>query len=127
MEELQKCELKNIDEYKSNQKNNNKKRRRCKHRKDKSKVVRWVARIAGVTLVLGAIMLNLSGYATISRMKYDIYSLKNDLRKKEITLDGLRAESIKDGTITEVENRARLELHMDYPKESQIKYIDLGR
>ncbi len=38
------------------------------------------------------IILNLCGYSKISEMKYDIYYLQKDLRKKEIVLEELKAK-----------------------------------
>nr|WP_312212741.1 hypothetical protein [Clostridioides sp.] len=111
--------VRDIDEYKSKNKNNYKKRKGNKPRRKLPKFLIFVASFV-------IIILNLCGYAKISEMKYDIHYLEQDLRKKEITLDELETEHKKDKSITEVENNAKETLNMDYPKKEQIEYINLS-
>ncbi|WP_236887604.1 hypothetical protein [Metaclostridioides mangenotii] len=111
--------VRDIDEYKSKNKNNYKNRKGNKPRRKLPKFLIFVASFV-------IIILNLCGYAKISEMKYDIHYLEQDLRKKEITLDELETEHKKDKSITEVENNAKETLNMDYPKKEQIEYINLS-
>lgn len=71
------------------------------------------------------IIINLCGNAIVSNYKYEINALKKQLRKEEIALDGLKMEQIKSSSITNIEENAKEKLNMDYPNESQMRYIDL--
>lgn len=64
-------------------------------------------------------------FKKISEMKYDIYYLQKDLRKKEIVLEELKAKETEKTSIKEIELKAKELLNMDYPKDGQIKYIDV--
>lgn len=50
---------------------------------------------------------------------------KKDLRKKEIVLEELKAKETEKTSIKEIELKAKELLNMDYPKDGQIKYIDV--
>ena len=95
----------NLNEYKNKKKNNYKKRNKI--------------------ATFSVIILNLCGYSKISEMKYDIYYLQKDLRKKEIVLEELKAKETEKTSIKEIELKAKELLNMDYPKDGQIKYIDV--
>lgn len=75
--------------------------------------------------VILIIIINLCGNAIVSNYKYEINALKKQLRKEEIALDGLKMEQIKSSSITNIEENAKEKLNMDYPNESQMRYIDL--
>ena len=51
--------------------------------------------------------------------------MKKDLREEEIRLEEIRAKVDTTTSIREIETRAKEELNMDYPKQSQITYIEV--
>lgn len=106
--------IKDIREYKKENKNNYKKRRR--------KNKKFIFFFAAIT-ILGVCVGNIYGYSVVSQLKYDIYYLKKDLNKKEILLNQLQVENNNSTSINEIENKVREELNMDYPKDEQIEYI----
>ena len=61
----------------------------------------------------------------MSSLKYEIGSLQKELRKEEIKLGEIKANVDVNTSIQEIEIRAKEELNMDYPKESQIRYISV--
>lgn len=77
------------------------------------------------TFILGISIGNVCGYSIVSQLKYDIYYLKEDLNEKEILLEQLEADVDKNTSIKEVEKKAKEQLNMDYPKKSQIEYIEI--
>lgn len=107
--------VKNINEYKKRKKNRYRKR----------KIKRAVKPILFAFPVILIIIINLCGNAIVSNYKYEINALKKQLRKEEIALDGLKMEQIKSSSITNIEENAKEKLNMDYPNESQMRYIDL--
>lgn len=108
--------IKDIREYKREKKNNYKSRRR--------KGKKFIFFLVAIT-TLGVCVGNIYGYSVVSQLKYDIYYLKKDLNKKEILLNQLQVENNNNNSINEVENKAKEELNMDYPKEEQIEYIKI--
>lgn len=108
--------VRNINEYKKRKKNRYRKR----------KIKRAVKPILLAFPVLSIIIINLCGNAILSNYKYEINTLKKQLRKEEIALDGLKMEQLKNSSITNIEESAKEKLNMDYPNESQMRYIDLN-
>ena len=76
--------------------------------------------------VVSIIIINLCGNAIMSNYKYEIYTLKKELRKEEIILDELKMVQLKSSSITNIEESAKEQLNMDYPSESQVRYIDFN-
>lgn len=107
--------VKKINEYKKRKKNRYRKR----------KIKRILKPILFIFPVIAIIIINLCGNAIVSNYKYKINTLKKELRKEEIALDGLKMEQLKNSSITSIEENAREELDMDYPNQSQMRYIDL--
>ena len=95
-----KARVKNINEYKKRKKNRYRKRK--------------IKRLA------------LSGNAIMSNYKYEINTLKKELRKEEIALDEMKIKILNDSNVTNIEENAKEKLNMDYPKDNQIRYIDLN-
>ncbi|MEF9991666.1 MAG: hypothetical protein RRZ84_06270 [Romboutsia sp.] len=110
--------IKDINEYKKAKKN---KYRRRENKKTIKKPIMFLIFIGTLSILIG----NIYGYSIVSDLKYDIHYLKNDLKKKEIALEQLQAEAITDKSVQEVEKKAKDELNMDYPKNNQIKYIEV--
>ena len=108
--------IKNINEYK--------KRKRNRYRKRKIK--RLAKPILFSVPVFVIIIINLGGNAIVSNYKYKINVLKKELKKEEITLDEQKMESLKNSIDTNIEKKAKEKLQMDYPTESQTRYIDLN-
>lgn len=108
--------VKNINEYKKRKKNRYRKR----------KIKRVVKPILFVFPMVSIIIINLCGNVIVSNYKYEINTLKKQLRKEEIALDGLKMEQLKNSSITNIEENAKEKLNMDYPNESQMRYVDLN-
>ncbi len=108
--------IKNINEYKKRKQN------RYRRRKIK-KIIKPICIAAPIASI---IILNLCGNAIVSNYKYKINSLKNDLRKEEIVLDGLKIKQLENSTYSNIEKNAKEKLNMSYPNENQKRYIDLN-
>lgn len=108
--------VKNINEYKKRKENRYKKR----------KIKRATKPILLVFPVISIIIINLCGNAIVSNYKYEINTLEKKLRKEEIKLDELKMKQLENSSITNIEENAKEKLNMDYPNESQTRYIDLN-
>ena len=106
--------VKNIDEYKKRKKNRYRKR----------KIKRIIKPILFTFPIVAVIIINLCGNAIVSNYKYEINILKKQLRKEEIILDGLKMKNLENSSITHIEENAKEKLNMDYPDDSQIRYVD---
>ena len=102
--------VKNIDEYKKRKKNRYKKR----------KIKRIIKRILITFAIVAVIIINLCGNAVVTNYKYKL----NELRKEEIALDQVKMENLQNSSITNVEQKAKDKLNMDYPNKNQMRYID---
>ena len=112
----EKQRVKNINEYKKRKKNRYRKR----------KIKRLIKPILFSLSILVIILINLCGNAIVSNYKYEINTLEQQLRKEEIALDQLKVETLQNKSITNIEENAKEKLNMDYPSESQIRYIDFN-
>lgn len=106
--------VKNIDEYKKRKKNRYKKR----------KIKRIIKRILITFSIVAVIIINLCGNAVVTNYKYKLNALEKELRKEEIALDQLKMENLQNSSITNVEQKAKDKLNMDYPNKNQTRYID---
>lgn len=106
--------VKNIDEYKKRKKNRYKKR----------KIKRIIKRILITFSIVAVIIINLCGNAVVTNYKYKLNALEKELRKEEIALDQLKMENLQNSSITNVEQKAKDKLNMDYPNKNQMRYID---
>ena len=106
--------VKNIDEYKKRKKNRYKKR----------KIKRIIKRILIAFAIVAVIIINLCGNAVVTNYKYKLNALEKELRKEEIALDQLKMENLQNSSITNVEQKAKDKLNMDYPNKNQTRYID---
>ena len=111
-----KARVKNINEYKKIKKNRYRKR----------KIKRLAKPILFSIPIFVIIIINLSGNAIMSNYKYEINTLKKELRKEEIALDEMKIKILNDSNVTNIEENAKEKLNMDYPKDNQIRYIDLN-
>lgn len=110
--------IKDINEYKKSKKN--------KHKKRKNKLLKKVSVLAMGICVMGVVISNICGYVIMSQLKYEIGSLKKELNKEEIILGEVRVKADTNTSIQEIEAKAKEELNMDYPKDNQIRYINVG-
>ena len=62
----------------------------------------------------------------LSKNLLEINTLKKELRKEEIVLDEMKIKILNDSNVTNIEENAKEKLNMDYPKDNQIRYIDLN-
>ena len=106
--------VKNLDEYKKRKKNRYKKR----------KIKRIIKRILITFTIVAVIIINLCGNAVVTNYKYKLNALEKELRKEEIALDQLKMENLQNSSITNVEQKAKDKLNMDYPNKNQTRYID---
>ena len=106
--------VKNIDEYKKRKKNRYKKR----------KIKRIIKRILIKFAIVAVIIINLCGNAVVTNYKYKLNALEKELRKEEIALDQVKMENLQNSSITNVEQKAKDKLNMDYPNKNQMRYID---
>ena len=86
-------------------KNINEYKKRKKNRYRKRKIKRLAKPILFSIPIFVIIIINLSGNAIMSNYKYEINTLKKELN---------------------IEENAKEKLNMDYPKDNQIRYIDLN-
>ncbi len=110
--------VRNINEYKKEKKNKNKKRNR-------KKIFKVFIKFSSFIIALFIVIGNICGQVIISNLSYRVHYLKKDLKELEIKLSSLNHKNYKDMSIKEIEKRAREELNMDYPKKSQIRYIQV--
>ncbi|MDD7754258.1 MAG: cell division protein FtsL [Clostridiales bacterium] len=106
--------VKNIDEYKKRKKNRYKKR----------KIKRIIKRILITFTIVAVIIINLCGNAVVTNYKYKLNALEKELRKEEIALDQVKMENLQNSSITNVEQKAKDKLNMNYPNKNQTRYID---
>ena len=66
---------------------------------------------------------NLCIYEISSSLKYDVYYLEKDLKKKKNKLEALEVENIGDKSSNKLEEDASSKLDMIYPTEYQKRYI----
>ena len=109
--------VKNINEYKKRKKNRYRKR----------KIKRLAKPILFSIPIFVIIIINLSGNAIMSNYKYEINTLKKELRKEEIALDEMKIKILNDSNVTNIEENAKEKLNMDYPKDnSRDVYYNAG-
>ncbi|WP_455538510.1 hypothetical protein [Terrisporobacter sp.] len=107
--------IKNINEYKKREKN------RYRKRKIK-KIIKTISILFAICTVL---IINLCGNTIVTNYKYKLNRLEKELRKKEIALDEIKMENLKNSSITNVEQKSKEQLNMNYPNKGQIRYIDM--
>lgn len=110
--------VRNINEYKNEKKNKHKKKQ---VKKIKKSIIRFVLFLFCFLIIV----VNICGYAVIGNLKYDIYYLRKEFREEEIRLNELKANIDTNTSIREIEVRVKEELNMDYPKQHQIRYIEV--
>lgn len=108
--------VKNINEYTKEKKNKNKRRL-------KKKILRTSLKLLTFSFMAFIIIGNICGQVLISKLNYEVYYLKKELKEEEIRLGELKEEVHINMSIKEIEQRAKEELNMDYPKKEQIRYI----
>ena len=81
--------------------------------------------IIAIILIAAIGVGNLCVYQISSSLKYDIYYLKKDLKKKENKLEALEVENIVNKNSNNLEEDAISKLNMVYPEEYQKRYISM--
>lgn len=110
--------IKDINEYKKKKKNKYKKR---KFRKILKLTIKPICFI----FVFGVIVSCMYGYSEMSNKKYKIGELEKKLHQKEIERDNLRVNLDLLTRSKDIEQKAKDKFGMDYPKESQVEYIEV--
>ncbi|MFI3210619.1 MAG: hypothetical protein R3Y64_06160 [Peptostreptococcaceae bacterium] len=108
--------VKSMNEYKKDKKNKNKRNKLIKLKK-------ILKRVSLVLILFLTILSNMMGEVLLSKLSYEVNSLKTNLRKEEIRLGEAKEKVNIDMSIKEIETFAREELGMDYPTKDQIRYI----
>ena len=110
--------IKDFNEYKKKKQNKHKK-------KVKSVFAKKCTVLLFGVCALFIVVLNICGNAVMSNLKYKIGSLEKELKKEEIRLEQIKANVDVNTSVQEIEIRAKEELNMGYPKDSQIRYISV--
>jgi cell division protein FtsL len=113
-----KNKIKDINEYRTNKKNIYK-RRMVK------KFIKGSIKLGVVASVFGIIFVCMYGYSEVAKLKYKIGDLESELHKKTIVRENLQVEVDLLTRSKDIEKKANEKLGMDYPKESQMKYIEV--
>lgn len=108
--------IKDINEYKKLRKNKNKRGK---------KIIKKSVKFFIFISIFGIIISNICGYAILSKLKYEIGDLESELRKKYIALEELKTSKDTQTSTQNIELEAKEKLDMDYPKENQIRYIEV--
>ncbi len=77
-----------------------------------------------MALVFLAMILLLVRYSDIAEQKVNVYQMKAEIKKMELTRDELRASLDKGLDLEAIEKTAVEKLGMQYPAQTQIVYID---
>lgn len=112
--------IKDINEYKKKKKNKYKKRKI-------RKLVKLMIKPVCFICVFGIIISCMYGYSEMSNKKYKIGELEKELHKKEIERDNLRVDLDLLTRSKDIEQKAKEQFGMDYPKESQVEYIEVKK
>lgn len=105
-----------MNEYKKLKKNKNRRRKKIKKQIVSSTIV---------ITIFSIIIINICGYATLSKLKYEIGDLEKELRQRNIALEELKALVDNNTSTQNIELEAKEKLNMDYPKNNQIRYIEV--
>ena len=111
---------KDKNEYRKNKKNNYK-------RIVLKKLLKCTFKISCISFVFITILGCMYGYSEVSKLKYEIGELESKLHKKTIERDNIQVEVDLLTKSKDIEKKANEELGMDYPKENQIKYIEVSK
>lgn len=113
-----KNKIKDINEYRANKKNIYK-RRMIK------KITKWIIKLGSVASVCCIIFACMYGYSEVAKLKYKIGDLESELHNKTIEKENLQVDVDLLTRSRDIEKKANEKLGMDYPKESQMKYIEV--
>lgn len=77
-----------------------------------------------MAIVFGAMILLLVRYSDIAEQKVNVYQMKAEVRKMELTRDELKASLDRGMDLEAIEKTALEKLGMQYPAQTQIVYIE---
>ncbi|GAA0707590.1 hypothetical protein GCM10008904_16950 [Paraclostridium ghonii] len=115
-----KNKIKDINEYRTNKKNIYK-RRMFK------KIIKVCVKLGVVASIFCIIFACMYGYSEVAKLKYKIGDLESELHNKTIEKENLQVELDVLTRSKDIEKKANEKLGMDYPKESQMKYIEVSK
>ncbi len=115
-----KNKIQDINEYRRNKKNNYK-------RRILKKVLKKAIKLSFVASILFTILGCMYAYSEVSKLKYEIGRLESQLHTKTIERDNVQVEVDLLTRSKEIEKTANEKLGMDYPKENQIKHIEVSK
>lgn len=84
----------------------------------------FVKAAVGIVAVFGLLSLIVYRYAMINEVKYNIYSLQNDVKALNITIEELNTKLDGSIVLDTIEKQAIEELGMQYPMPEQIVYLN---
>lgn len=91
----------------------------------KVKRITFFAKAAtGIVAVFGILSLIVLRYAMINEVKYNIYSLQNEINALNIQIEELNTKLDGSIVLETIERQAIDELGMQYPKAEQIVYLN---
>lgn len=99
-------------------------RRAKKKKKAQSSSKFFAIAFALLGLVLCIYILN--GYSKITKLKLEIMELENEKYQLERDREDLFAELEVVKNSVKIEERAKINLGMDYPKDEQLVYLSIG-
>jgi cell division protein FtsL len=115
-----KKKIKDINEYRINKKNKYKK-------VVLKKILKFTIKLGCVSCVFIIILGCMYSYSEVSKLKYKIGELESILHNKTIERDNVQVEVDLLTRSRDIEKKANEKLGMDYPKENQIKYIEVDK
>ncbi len=115
-----KNKVQDINEYRTNKRNNYK-------RRILKKVLRKSIKLSFVASIIFVILGCMYSYSEVSKLKYEIGRLESELHIKTIERDNVKVEVDLLTRSKEIEKIANEKLGMDYPKENQIKHIEVAK
>lgn len=96
------------------------------HSKKKSSInaLQKVQIIGTILLICGVCIGMLSGYTKIAETKYNINSIKNDIKVLEVSIENLTVEVESIQRLDLIEGKAISDLGMQYPREEQMVFLE---
>ncbi|WZL74732.1 cell division protein FtsL [Clostridiaceae bacterium 35-E11] len=107
---------------KANDQQRKEKKNRAKH---KIKAINKVQMIFSLLLMAMLCIGILLGYVQLTELKYKVNNLSNEIRQLEAYIENLRVEVEKVERSDIIEEKAKVELGMQYPLKEQMVFLDL--
>lgn len=111
--------------WESQQKSEQQSKEKKNRQKHKIKAIHKIQIICSL-LVMACLCIGiLLGYVQLTELKYRVNNLNNEIRQLEAHIENLRVEVEKVERSDLIEQKAKLELGMQYPLKEQMVFLDL--